>query len=334
MNRHSLYHRGSAWYTLVMEIKDQDNQREFDTYILYLQNVRSLAMHTVDSYRCDLEKLNVFLRARALGVYELTHEDARRFSGALMQQAYATATINRMLAAVRGFYTHAYKTGKCPLNPFSRISSTSRYRRLPSVLSKDEVHMILNQPHADFLGLRDLMLFHLFYSTGCRLSELLATDLKDIDLEQSRMLVMGKGSKERYVFLNPRTLEMLKSYLLQRAEWQTGHGVKDGNDLQALLVNHKGKRLSASSVHSIFRKYQLKLGIQKQFTPHVFRHSFATHMLDNDSGIRIVQELLGHSSISTTQIYSHVSNERLRSVYAKSHPHGRKKKWDSKERQS
>jgi site-specific recombinase XerD len=289
-----------------METKEQDNQREFDTYILYLQNVRSLALHTVASYRCDLEKLNLFLRSRELGVYEVTHEDARRFSGALMQRAYATATINRMLAAVRGFYTYAYKTGKCQLNPFSRISGTSRHRRLPSVLSKDEVHRILSQPYTDFLGLRDLMLFHLFYSTGCRLSELLTADLKDVELEQSRMLVMGKGSKERYVFLNPRTEELLKTYLPQRAGWQTCNGIKDGDDLQALLVNHSGKRLSASSVHSIFRKYQLKLGIQKQFTPHVFRHSFATHMLDNDSGIRIVQELLGHSSISTTQIYSHV----------------------------
>jgi len=330
----SLYQNDCPWYTENMDTKDQDNQSEFDSFLQYLQDVRSLARLTLESYRCDLDKLGVFLRSRQLGVYEMTHEDARRFSGTLMQRSYATATVNRILAAVRGFYTHAYKAGKCAFNPFSRISGTSRYRRLPSVLSKEEVQVVLSQPYADFLQLRDVLLFNLFYSTGCRLSELLSIDLKDIELDQSRMLVIGKGSKERYVFLTPKAMAMLKTYMAQRVGWQDAQGVKDGDDLQALLVNHKGKRLSASSVHSIFRKYQLKLGIQKQFTPHVFRHSFATHLLDNDSGIRIVQELLGHSSISTTQIYSHVSNERLRSVYAKSHPHGRKKKWDSKERQS
>jgi site-specific recombinase XerD len=135
------------------------------------------------------------------------------------------------------------------------------------------------------------------------------------------------------VFLSPRTKRLLDEYLPQRDLWRVSHGTANNADLHPLMLNHQGKRLSASSVHSIFRKYQVKLGIQKQFTPHVFRHSFATHMLDNDSGIRVVQELLGHASISTTQIYSHVSNERLRSVYEKCHPHGRKKKWNSGEQQ-
>ena len=130
-----------------------------------------------------------------------------------------------------------------------------------------------------------------------------------------------KGDKDRYVFLTETVVTMIHRYLEQRSSFY-GYSIASS---KLLFINHFGKRLSPSSVHSIFRKYQLKLGINKRFTPHVFRHSFATHMLDNDSGIRVVQELLGHASISTTQIYSHVSNERLKRVYESCHPHGRKK---------
>lgn len=302
-----------------------ENLREIDGYLAYISNVRSLSERTVVSYRCDLAKLAAFLQERSLGVYEVTYEDARRFSGKLMQRAYAPASINRILAAARSFYLHAYRTGKCAFDPFSRIGGVGRRRRLPSVLSREEILSVLEQEGTGFLFIRDMMLFNLFYCTGCRLSELLSMNLGDLELQEGRILVRGKGSKERYVFLSPRAKRLLDGYLPQRELWRVSHGIAHDADSHPLMLNHKGKRLSASSVHSIFRKYQVKLGIQKQFTPHVFRHSFATHMLDNDSGIRVVQELLGHASISTTQIYSHVSNERLRSVYEKSHPHGRKK---------
>ncbi|MHC1693238.1 MAG: tyrosine-type recombinase/integrase [Sphaerochaetaceae bacterium] len=309
-----------------METKAQENRREIDDYLQYIKSVRLLSERTVTAYACDLAKLGTFLKERDMGVYEVVFEDARRFSAFLLGHYHAPASINRTLAAVRNFYLHAFRTGHCASNPFSRINGTPRGRRLPSVLSKEEVQLVIGQPYVDFPAFRDIMMFNLFYSTGCRLSELLAIGLQDIDRPEMRILVHGKGSRERYVFLTPKTARMLDGYLPQREAWQLAHGVKNPSDRQALMLNLHGKRLSASSVHSIFRKYQLKLGIQKRFTPHVFRHSFATHMLDNDSGIRIVQELLGHASISTTQIYSHVSNERLRRVYERSHPHGRKEK--------
>lgn len=312
-----------------MDTQRQDNQAHIESYLAYLKEVRHLSEHTLTAYRNDLKRLNDFLTERSLSLLDTTHADARRFTGRLLQKKYAPATVNRTLAAIRGFYRYAYRTGLCSVNPFDRIEGTSRRRRLPEVLSRREVMEILSVPPTDFLSLRNSVMFHLFYATGCRLSELLAVDIGDVDVAEERILVLGKGSRQRFVFLNPSAKALLLRYLPLRRQWQTEHGVTEEPDSRALLIDTRGKRLSASSVHSIFDTYRIKLGLGKRFTPHVLRHSFATHMLNNGSDIRLVQELLGHASISTTQIYTHVSNERLRAVYEHSHPHGRNGRWNS-----
>ena len=297
------------------------NREAVDQYLDYIASVRLLSSKTVRSYENDLRKLELFLNERSIPIYEITHEDARRFAASLMTGAYKETSINRFLAAARGFYRHAYIMEKCTYDPFEQISSQKRGRRLPSVLTLEEVRSVINQIPTDFISLRDILMFNIFYCTGCRLSELLDIRTDTIEYDQKRILVHGKGDKDRYVFLTETVVTMIHRYLEQRSSFY-GYSIASS---KLLFINHFGKRLSPSSVHSIFRKYQLKLGINKRFTPHVFRHSFATHMLDNDSGIRVVQELLGHASISTTQIYSHVSNERLKRVYESCHPHGRKK---------
>lgn len=295
---------------------------QVESYLTYIQDIRRLSEFTVICYRHDLSRFLLFLERRDLDIFEVTAMDARRFIAELLNNRdMKSPTVNRMLSTLRGFYRYAMKQGACSLNPFSRIEGTVRYRRLPSVLSRREVVTILSSPVSTFFDLRNSIMFHLFYSTGCRLSELLGANVEDLDLAQERMLVQGKGKRQRFVFINPQTKVLLQRYLEQREQFL----LSKGTDSHALLVGNRGRRLSASSVHSIFEKYRLKLGLQTRFTPHVLRHSFATHMLDNESGIRIVQELLGHASISTTQIYTHVSQKRLRSVYEQSHPHGRKK---------
>lgn len=311
----------------------QDTTDHIAAYVSYLLEVRHVSDLTAISYRHDLELFNSFLVKRGIGILEVTPMDARRYGAALIHtDGYKPATINRRLSTLRGFYRHLMKNGLCQTNPFGRIESSPRYRRLPEVISRQEIERLLSIPFHDFLGLRDSVMFHLFYSTGCRLSELLAVNIDDLELEDERLLVHGKGNRQRYVFLNPSTKSLVSYYLEQRSVFQAEQGTTGGPDSHALLLGSRGKRLSASSVHSIFEKYRRLLGLRTRFTPHMLRHSFATHMLDNDSGIRIVQELLGHASISTTQIYTHVTKERLRSVYEHSHPHGRKKKWKSEER--
>ena len=304
-----------------MSTSKNENVAAVEAYVQYIESVRLLSEKTVVSYRCDLLKLVAFANERNLGLFDLTYEDARRFTASIINEGYKETSINRFLASVRSFYRHAYKIHTIDANPFERISFAKRSRRLPSVLTIEEVRRIIDGNPEEFFPLRDVLMFNMFYSTGCRLSELLGMNLTDLDMDQKRVLLRGKGSKERYAFLSARTCRLLKDYLPLRKAFVD----KKNQPSEILFVNTKGVRLSASSVHSIFRTYRLKLGISKRFTPHVFRHSFATHMLDNDSGIRVVQELLGHASISTTQIYSHVSNERLRRVYDACHPHGRKK---------
>lgn len=307
-------------YNYPMSSVAETNEQEIASYLSYITQVRHLSQHTQIAYRKDLERFADFCNERSLHVFLVTQEDARRYVGQLLKLKRAPATINRNLSAIKSFYRHAYRTGACTAQPFDRITTSTRARRLPDVLSREEIVRLLSLPFTDFPSLRNMMMFHLFYSTGCRLSELLGINLGDIDRGQQRILIRGKGNRQRYVFINPPTMVLLEHYLVQRDEWQLSQGKSDE---QALLVNMHGERLSASSVHSIFTTYRIQAGIRKRFTPHVIRHSFATHLLDNDSNIRIVQELLGHASISTTQIYTHVSSERLRKVYRDSHPHGR-----------
>lgn len=315
-----------------MENGRQGNLDIVEQYLAYLLKVRHLSDRTVISYETDLIAYLSFLEERSIHLLEVTVLDARRYVATVMGDGrFSTASVNRKLSSLRGLYRYLQRTGQCVTNPFGRIEGTRRYRRLPQVIGREEIKSILSVPIHDFLSLRDSVLFHLFYSTGCRLSELVMADVEDLEIPDERLIVHGKGNRQRYVFLNPATVLLLERYLAEKPQFQLEKGILEGPDSHALLVGTRGKRLSASSVHSIFDKYRKLLGLGGRFTPHMIRHSFATHMLDNDSGIRIVQELLGHASISTTQIYTHVTRQRLQSVYEHSHPHGRKEPWKSEE---
>lgn len=305
---------------------DNSNQIEVDAYLNYIQHIRRLSDHTIISYQHDLKRYSEFLAERDIHIYSVTAMDARRFLANLIHEGkIKNPTMNRILSTLRGFYRYALQKNRCSVNPFSRIEGSPRYRRLPNVLSQAEVKRILEFPIISFMELRNSVMFHLFYATGCRLSELLDANIEDLDLQQERMLVRGKGNKQRYVFIDPSTRILVQRYLNERTQFLEQFSTAEGKHTHALLLGKRGKRLSPSSVHSIFERYRLKLGLHSRLTPHMLRHSFATHLLDNDSGIRIVQQLLGHASISTTQIYTHVSHERIRTVYEQCHPHGRKK---------
>lgn len=292
-----------------------------DGFLSYLKDVQGYSEKTVISYAHDLLRLEDYLNAHDMAVQDMVFEDAREFVSDLYDQELSHATINRILSANRSFFHNLCENQAMTTDPFKRVSSAKNTRKIPTVLAPEEIEMILGCPTPDYTSLMEVTMFHMFYSTGCRLSEILGMKLQDIDFAQRRVLVTGKGNKQRFVFLTKRAISMLAQYLPQRAEVLKQCGVENED---TLLINVKGKQLPLSTVHSIFDKYSLRLGLTKKFTPHVFRHTFATHLIDNDSDIRVVQVLLGHESIGTTQIYTHVTGKRLEEVYRKSHPHGRK----------
>ena len=299
------------------------DRAQMDGFLKYLKEVRGYSEKTVVSYAHDLRRLDDFLVSHGLTLQEMVFEDARAFTADLYDQELSHATINRILSANRTFFHHLRENGVVTSDPFRRVSGAKNTRKIPTVLAPEEVEKILGSPVTDYSSLMEVTMFNLFYSTGCRLSEVLGMKLGDMDLRERRILVTGKGSKQRYVFLTVRALDMIRTYLPERQKVLEKAGMENED---TVLVNAKGKQLPLSTVHSIFDKYRDRLGLSKKFTPHVFRHSFATHLIDNNSDIRVVQVLLGHESIGTTQIYTHVTGKRLEEVYRKSHPHGRKDK--------
>lgn len=302
--------------------KQTRNRALIDEYLSYLKDVQGYSEKTVISYAHDLLRLEDYLSKHDMYVGEMVFEDARSFTATLYDQKLSPATINRILSANRSFFHNLCENGIMTVQPFKRVSSAKKAQRIPTVLAKEEIDRVLNYPITDYKSLLEITMFNIFYSTGCRLSEVIEMKLEDIDLENRRVLVTGKGSKQRFVFLTPQAVQMIRTYLPQREVVleKTGH---EGE--QVLLINSKGNKLPLSSVHSIFDKYRVLLGFTKKFTPHVFRHSFASHLLDNSSDIRFVQVLLGHESIGTTQIYTHITGKKLEEVYRTNHPHGRKK---------
>ena len=299
------------------------DRAQMDGFLKYLKEVRGYSEKTVVSYAHDLRRLDDFLVSHGLTLQEMVFEDARAFTADLYDQELSHATINRILSANRTFFHHLRENGTVTSDPFRRVSGAKNTRKIPTVLAPEEVEKILGSPVTDYTSLMEVTMFNLFYSTGCRLSEVLGMKLGDMDLKERRILVTGKGNKQRYVFLTVRALDMIRTYLPERQKVLEKAGIENED---TVLVNAKGKQLPLSTVHSIFDKYRDRLGLSKKFTPHVFRHTFATHLIDNNSDIRVVQVLLGHESIGTTQIYTHVTGKRLEEVYRKSHPHGRKDK--------
>ncbi len=297
----------------------ENNDTLIDSYLTYLSKVLGYSQKTIISYGHDLRRLFEYSEKRKIQFCDFSHEDAKDFVSSLYEQKLSNSTISRIVSCQKGFFRYLCENNYARDQVFAHISGAKTKRILPTVLSEDEIKKLIAFEPKKYSELVELTMFNLFYSTGCRLSEIMNMKVGDIDFENRRILVTGKGTKQRFVFLSNRAVNTLKTYLVERKKTIES---TVGKDPLYVLINSKGKRLPNSTVHSIFDKYRLKMGLTKKFTPHVFRHTFATHLLDNDSDIRLVQELLGHESIGTTQIYTHVSRKHLTEVYKKTHPHG------------
>jgi integrase/recombinase XerC/integrase/recombinase XerD len=277
---------------------------------------RGMAEKTRRAYGIDLGQFAWWCSAQGIDPAAVATRDLRRYAAALSGRDAVAATIARKLAALRGFYRTLREHGDVTQNPVDLIPSPKRPRTLPKVLRPDELAALLDRiPASTPLELRDRALFEIAYACGLRAEELVNLDITSVDFDAEELRVEGKGSKTRIVPAGEPALRALSRYL-ERARPPLGSG--DGE--AALFLSKSGRRLSTSDVRRRLRVWARQASVQGGISPHALRHSFATHLLDGGAELRAIQELLGHASISTTQIYTRVESARLRSAYARSHP--------------
>jgi len=299
-------------------------QTEVARFLQYLNAERNASALTVKSYREDLGSLASYLgesyggHAPAAG--HVTTLDLRGYLAHLHQQQYAKTTIARRLAALRSFFRFGQREGWAKSNPAKPLRTPRRSRHLPHFLSSDELGRLLETPPANTpLGLRDRAILETLYSAGLRVSELVGLNDGDLDFASEVLRVRGKGRRERLAPIGSHASRALKVWLAKR---KLNPREKQG-PLAPVFVSRLGKRLTTRSVGRLLEKYLRESGLDQRTTPHTLRHSFATHLLDRGADIRSVQELLGHKSLVTTQIYTHVSTAALRAAYEHAHPRAR-----------
>ncbi|MBN1793512.1 MAG: tyrosine recombinase XerC [Candidatus Omnitrophica bacterium] len=286
-------------------------QRYIDRFIRYLQVEKNASSHTVLNYATDLTSFLQFLETLPQ-VKEVDGLILRRFLAHLKERQFAKTTIARKLAALRSFFKFLYAEGFIKKNPATSVWTPKLDKKLPVFLNVSEVESLLTCPDITTeQGLRDSAILETLYSTGVRVGELVGINYEDVDFIGEVIKVRGKGRKERLVPVGTKAIQAIRRYVKKRAT---------AASREPLFVNRGNKRLSDRQVRRVVDKYIKMASVQHHVSPHTLRHSFATHLLDRGADLRSVQELLGHKNLSTTQIYTHVSAERLKKVYEKAHP--------------
>lgn len=286
-------------------------------FINYLAVERGLAQNTLESYGRDLRQFNTFLQNSQLDFIRNSNRDTiLSYLNSLQVKGRAVSTISRNLAAIKSFYQYLVREHHIEKDPAVNLESPKLEKKLPKILTITEVEELLKQPNAfQPTGLRDKAMLELLYATGIRVSELISLNISDVNLDMGYIKCYGKGAKERIVPLGSIAAKCVQEYI--------GKGrpkLVRTYEEPSLFVNHHGNRLTRQGFWKIIKKYALEASITKEITPHTLRHSFATHLLENGADLRSVQEMLGHADISTTQIYTHVTKNRLKEVYDKTHP--------------
>ena len=283
-----------------------------DSFIMTLR-ASGASEKTVVSYAGDLRQFIDFL-GEGFTWGMVSKIDLRRFLSHLNREGYAKTTVSRKISCLRSFFNHLIRCEALTVNPALSIELPRKAKPLPLFLYPEEILSLLNSLDSEPLGLRDRALLELLYATGCRASEIVSINVEGIDWYGYTIKVAGKGNKERLVHFGSQAALALKTYLTD------GRPCLSKVASKSLFLNYRGTALSQRSVGRIVDKHVQRAALNAGISPHSLRHSFATHLLDNGADLRTVQELLGHVNLSTTQIYTHVSSERLKAVYARSHP--------------
>jgi integrase/recombinase XerD len=286
-----------------------------DQFFNYLRVERGLSGNTLQAYSSDLMRFFLFLEGQGIGALEVTRENLTTYLIALSKEI-SPRSVARSLSSIRSFYRFLVAEGRLDSNP-ARLQEAPRLpRRLPGALSMNEVERLLSQPDPSTpTGLRDRAMLEILYATGLRVSELIHLKVFDINMEAGFLRTLGKGSKERLVPVGAKALDTVKEYLLYGRR-----PLVKGTNPPFLFLNCRGKPLTRQGFWKIIRAYGRKASIRRKISPHSLRHSFATHLLENGADLRSVQLMLGHADISTTQVYTHVTRERLKQIHEQYHP--------------
>jgi integrase/recombinase XerD len=284
-------------------------------YLDHLRVERGLSPNTLEAYGRDVARLAAFAAAERRTLLDLRQADISRFIGQLRDEGLSARTVARAVHALRGMFRFAVREGHLAADPMENIKAPRAFNALPHCLSTTQVEALLDAPDvASPLGVRDRAILEVLYATGLRVSELIGLRAGDVDLDVGLVKAFGKGRKERLVPLGSTACTWVRRYL---SEVRAALGATDA---APLFVSNRGTRLTRMGLWGIVRRHAVTAGVEGTLTPHVLRHSFATHLLENGADLRALQAMLGHADISTTQIYTHISRERLRKVYDQFHP--------------
>ncbi len=287
-------------------------EKYIEKFMRYLEIEKNYSAHTILNYKLDLQGFNKFIAGTA--VEKIDYLSLRKYLAVLKEKNFGNRTVGRRLSALRSFFRFLCREGYIKTNPILMLSSPKLEKHLPSFMTEDEVYRLIESAFAktekDLYGSRDRAILEVFYSSGLRISELAGLNLEDIDFISGILKIRGKGKKERIVPVGETALAAVRKYLEKRKK-QT----------DALFLNNHSRRLTTRGVRFLLVKYLKASGTKPGVSAHTFRHSFATHLLNHGADLRTVQELLGHANLSSTQIYTHLTTDKLKSVYDKAHPH-------------
>lgn len=291
-------------------------RNDIDNYIKYIAEIKNLSSNTSNSYKRDLKKLSSYLEDIGVKSYKVINDDTcMGWIGSLFSNNNNPRTIQRHISSAKGFFRFLKKNGVISSSPFELIESPKTPSYLPEVLSPEDIEQLLNFKPKDSLEIRDLAIVELMYSSGLRVSETININIDHFEENKTFLRVLGKGSKTRLVPIGRYAINAINNWVDERDKYS--------NDDNALFINKKGSRLSVRSIQLRLKRLATKQGLPP-VNPHMLRHSFATHMLESSGDLRTIQELLGHSSLSTTQIYTKLDYQHLVKIYDKSHPRAKK----------
>ena len=288
--------------------------KRVEEFLSFLTTEKGASEHTTKNYGIDLREFVKFIAEKEF--QDLTYLDIRSFLAFLKTREYSKSSISRKLACLRSFFKYLVRENILKQNPAAGIATPKKEKRLPSFMNPDEITKLLDAPAKNsWEEKRDKSILEMLYSSGLRVSELAGLNHDDLDFFGGLVRVRGKGKKERIVPVGQTALNSLRAYWDMKAPRENANAIK-----KPLFISRIGSRLTDRSVRRMILKYVKRTGLGKEISPHTFRHSFATHMLDRGADLRSVQELLGHANLSTTQIYTHVTTQRLKDAYAAAHP--------------
>lgn len=299
---------------------NSNSKQDLEDFKSYITAEKNFSSHTAKAYCSDILSFLIWMDEQSCE--EVNFSKIRDYLHFIQKFNYKKNTVARKIASLRTFYKYLYRERKIDSNPAMNLNNPKRPKSLPKFLTPDEVEQILNNTGIETpAGFRNRTILELLWATGMRISELSGLNFGDLNLKENEIRVFGKGSKERIILVSERAKNYLQRYIdSARTLIAKGYDIGEPDETSPVFINNTGYRLQTRTVRNVINEIVEKINLPKHVTPHVFRHSFATHLIENGADLRVVQELLGHASISNTQIYTHVSSQHLKDVYNETHP--------------